>query len=301
VHSRKVKLSSTVDLMRLARQTPMFSGADLAAIINEAALIATMANKESIEMPDLEEARDKLRFGKARKSRVVDEKEKVMIAWHEAGHAIVQALQPDSDPLHKVTIISRGGYGGASFSLPEKDRMTYSKNYMMAELRILYGGRIAEELYVGDISTGASNDIMRASRMARAMVCDYGMSSLGPIKFSPDENRTSYFEPAREYSDKTAELIDQEVHKIITEAYDETRRILSEKKFELETLKEALVKYETLDGEDVTKILAGQVITKPTVQDILNSEQQRRAEARREEDARKGQADDTSSPIPQPG
>ncbi len=301
VHARKVKLGSSVDLMRLARQTPMFSGADLAAIINEAALMATMANKEAIEMVDFEEARDKLRFGKARRSRVIDEKEKIMIAWHEGGHAIVQALQPDADPLHKVTIISRGRFGGASFTLPEKDRITYSRNYMLAELRILYGGRVAEELFVGDISTGASNDIMRASQIARAMVCEYGMSSLGPIKFSPDENPQSFFESAREYSEKTAEQIDIEVHKIISTAYEDTRKILAEKKDVLEVLKDALLKYETLDGEDVKRILAGQTITKPTVSDILASEQQRRADARREEDARKPESNGPAMGIPQPG
>ena len=304
VHSKKVKLSSNVDLMRLARQTPMFSGADLAAIINEAALMATMVNKDSIEMIDLEESRDKLRFGKARKSRVIDEKERVMVAWHEAGHAIVQSLSPDADPLHKVTIISRGNYGGASFSLPDKDRMTHSRNFLLAELRILFGGRIAEELYVGDISTGAGNDIMRASRMARAMVCEYGMSELlGPIKFSPDENRQSMFgDSAKEYSDKTAELIDAEVHRFIVTAYEETKRILIERRSELEALKEALLKYETLDAEDVKKILAGETVTKPTVQDILASEQRSRADARREEEKRKpGTEGGTVGPIPQPG
>src|SRR4029079_19162155 len=127
----KVKLGASVDLMRLARQTPTFSGADLAAIINESALLATMTNKEAIEMVDLEEARDKLRFGKARKSRVIDEKEKAILAWHEAGHALIQALQPDYDPLHKVSIISRRGMGGAAFSLPEKDRLVYPKRYML--------------------------------------------------------------------------------------------------------------------------------------------------------------------------
>jgi cell division protease FtsH len=304
VHSKKVKLSSNVDLMRLARQTPMFSGADLAAIINEAALMATMLNKDSIEMIDLEESRDKLRFGKARKSRVIDEKERVMVAWHEAGHAIVQSLSPDADPLHKVTIISRGNYGGASFSLPDKDRMTHSRNFLLAELRILFGGRIAEELYVGDISTGAGNDIMRASRMARAMVCDYGMSDvLGPIKFSPDENRQSMFgDSAKEYSDKTAETIDAEVHRFIVTAYEETKRILTERHSELAALKDALLKYETLDAEDVRKILAGETVSKPTVQDILASEQQRRADARREEEKRKpGTEGGTVGPIPQPG
>ena len=258
VHARKVKLGGSVDLMRLARQTPMFSGADLAAIINESALMATMANKDAIEMNDLEEARDKLRFGKARKSRVIDEKEKEILAWHEAGHAIVNALQPDYEPLHKVTIIGRRGYGGASFSLPEKDRMVYQRRYMLAQLRVCFGGRIAEELYVGDISSGAVSDIQKASSIARGMVCDYGMSeALGPIRFSGEEERGFMPEP-KEHSDKTAELIDAEVHRLIMQCYKEAKELLVSKKDELTALKDALLKYETVDGEDVKKILAGQ-------------------------------------------
>lgn len=300
VHARKVKLSSSVDLMRLARQTPMFSGADLAAIINESALLATMLNKDAIEMVDLEEARDKLRFGKARKSRVIDETEKEILAWHEAGHAIVNAMQTDYEPLHKVTIIGRRGYGGASFSLPEKDRIVRQKRYMLANLRICFGGRIAEDLYVGDISSGASADIDQASQIARVMVCEYGMSDLlGPIKFAPDENRMSFFgDQGREYSDKTAEAIDVEVHRIITEAYEDAKKILIDKKPELVALKDALLKYETVDGEDVRRILAGQVINKPTVSDILASEALRRsADQQRETEA----GPSGSTPLPQPG
>lgn len=302
VHARKVKLSASVDLMRIARQTPMFSGADLAAIINEAALMATMANKESIEMIDLEESRDKLRFGKARKSRVIDEKEKEILAWHEAGHALVNALQPDYEPLHKVTIIGRRGYGGASFSLPEKDRMVYQKKYMLAKLRVCYGGRVSEELYVGDISSGASADIEDASRVARAMVCELGMSELlGPIKFSPHEER-GFFPEAKEHSDKTAETIDQEVHRLITTAYSETREILVKHAAEVAALKDALLKYETVDGDDVKRILAGEVISKPTVMDLLASEQQRRAgEARREAEQHERETGPGVGPIPQPG
>jgi cell division protease FtsH len=303
VHARKVKLGGSVDLMRLARQTPMFSGADLAAIINEAALMATMANKDAIEMVDLEEARDKLRFGKARKSRVIDETEKEILAWHEAGHAIVNALQPDYEPLHKVTIIGRRGYGGASFSLPEKDRIVYQKRYMLARLRVCYGGRIAEELYIGDISSGASADIQDASRLARSMVCDLGMSeALGPIRFSAEEDRGSFLPEQKEYSDKTAELIDAEVHRLITQSYQEAKALLVEKRTELTALKDALLKYETVDGEDVKRILAGQTISKPTVQEILASEQQRRAGARREEEKRNpGAESGPVGPIPQPG
>ena len=302
VHARKVKLAASVDLMRMARQTPMFSGADLAAIINESALLATMTNKEAIEMADLEEARDKLKFGKARKSRVIDEKEKEILAWHEAGHAIINALQPDYEPLHKVTIIGRRGYGGASFSLPEKDRIVHQKKWMLANLRVCFGGRISEELFVGDISSGASSDIDQASHLARAMVCELGMSeALGPIKFAVDQDRNAFFPDAKEYSDKTAELIDSEVHRIVASTYEDARRILTERATAVAALKDALLKYETVDAEDVRRILAGETITKPTVAELLASEQQRRAEVRREEERRAPEPEGPALGIPQPG
>ncbi len=304
VHARKVKLAPSVDLMRIARQTPMFSGADLAAIINEAALLATMNNKDAIETSDLEESRDKLRFGKARRSRVIDENEKEILAWHEAGHAIVNALQPDYEPLHKVTIIGRRGYGGASFSLPEKDRIVHQKKWMLANLRVCWGGRISEELYVGDISSGASADIEQASRIARTMVCELGMSeALGPIKFSTDQDHSGFFFPEqREHSDKTAELIDTEVHRLVSTTYEDARKILVEHAAEVAALKDALLKYETVDGEDVQRILAGQTISKPTVADLLAGEAQRRApDPRRETDRRPREAGPDIGPIPQPG
>jgi cell division protease FtsH len=297
VHARKVKLGPDADLLRLARQTPMFSGADLAAMINESALIATMLNREAIEMVDLEEARDKIRFGKARKSRVVDEEERQLTAWHEAGHAVVQYFSPGADPIHKVTIIPRGSYGGATFSLPEKDRFYYSRKYLLAELRILFGGRIAEELYIGEISSGASMDIKMASNIAREMVCNYGMSdALGPIRFGHDENVPVY-EMTREYSDKTAELIDSEVHRFISTAYVEARELLVEKKTELAALKDALTKYETLDFEDVKRLMTGQVLTKPTMGDILALEQRRTGELSGAPEA----AGPAVGSIPQPG
>ncbi len=298
VHARKVKLGPDVDMLRLARQTPMFSGADLAAMINESALIATMLNREAIEMVDLEEARDKIRFGKARKSRVVDEEERQLTAWHESGHAVVQYFSPGADPIHKVTIIPRGSYGGATFSLPEKDRFYYSRKYLLAELRILFGGRIAEELYIGEISSGASMDIKMASNIAREMVCNYGMSdALGPIRFGHDEN-VPWYETSREYSDKTAELIDSEVHRFISNAYVEARELLVEKKTELANLKDAMLKYETLDFEDVKRIMTGQTLNKPTVGDILALEQQRRGA---ESTVTPDMAGPGVGPVPQPG
>jgi cell division protease FtsH len=277
VHAKKVKLAGDVDLLRIARQTPMFSGAELAAMVNESALIATMLNRDAIEMSDMEEARDKIRFGKAHRSRRVDEEERVLTAWHEAGHAVVQYFTPAADPIHKVTIIPRGNFGGATFSLPEKDRLFHSRNYLLAQLRILFGGRIAEAMPTNEISSGASQDIRMASQIARQMVCELGMSdALGPILFNNHDSEEGFFPSARPYSEKTAELIDTEVHRLITVAYDDAHQLLNEKVGELTNLKDALLKYETLDSEDVKRIMTGQLLSKPTVSDLLAQEQQRR-------------------------
>ncbi|MEA3227111.1 MAG: ATP-dependent zinc metalloprotease FtsH, partial [Planctomycetota bacterium] len=187
VHAKKVKLGPDTNLERLARGTPMFSGADLAAIINEAALAATMTNKDHVEMADLEEARDKVRWGRARKSRVLDHKEKEITAFHEAGHTLVQSMLEDADPLHKVSIIPRGPMGGATFALPEKDRTIFTKRYCMAILKVCFGGRIAEELFCDDISSGAQSDIQQATNIAKQMVLTWGMSdTLGPISYGAD-------------------------------------------------------------------------------------------------------------------
>src|SRR3984957_12530433 len=196
VHSRKVKLGPNVDLTRLAKATPGFSGADLAAIINEAALGATLAGKEYIEMDDLEEARDKVRWGRARKSRVIDEKEKIATAYHEAGHAVVQYLTKDADPIHKVTIIPRGNFGGATMSLPAKDRNNVSKRWCIATMKTCFGGRIAEEIFCeGDVNTGALGDIRQATGLARRMVRDWGMNDrMGFVYYGEDDSRPGLFE-----------------------------------------------------------------------------------------------------------
>src|SRR5437588_141970 len=207
VHSRKVKLGPNVDLLRLARATPGFSGADLAAIINEAALGATLAGKDFIEMDDLEEARDKVRWGRARKSRVIDEKEKIATAYHEAGHAVVQYLTKDADPIHKVTVIPRGNYGGATMALPEKDRHNYSKRWCIATMKTMFAGRIAEEMFTSDVNTGATGDIRQATSIARHMVRDWGMNDrLGFVFYGEDEQKNGYFDigGGREYSEETA-------------------------------------------------------------------------------------------------
>ena len=277
VHARKVKLGPDTNLERLARGTPMFSGADLAAIINEAALAATMANKDCVEMTDLEEARDKVRWGRAKKSRVIDEKEKTIIAYHEAGHTLVQSLLEDADPLHKVSIIPRGPMGGATFALPEKDRTLFTKKYCMALLQVCFGGRIAEVLFCHDISSGAQADIQQATAIARQMVLTWGMSDkLGPINYGPQggaAHEIYIVAGEKEYSEKTAEQIDIEVRKLTDEAYTLAMQLIEINKDKLERIAKALLKYETLDADDVKTILEGAELDKPTVADLLAAEQ----------------------------
>ncbi|MHC4560042.1 MAG: ATP-dependent zinc metalloprotease FtsH [Planctomycetota bacterium] len=277
VHAKKVKMDPTSSLERLARGTPMFSGADLAAIINEAALAATMANKDHIEMADLEEARDKVRWGRAKRSRVIDQKEKEITAYHEAGHTLVQSLLKDADPLHKVSIIPRGPMGGATFALPEKDRTIFTKRYCMALLQVCFGGRIAEEIFCDDISSGAQSDIQQATNIAKQMVLTWGMSEeLGLISYGPDlaAKDTMYVMPGeKEYSERTAEAIDSEVKKLTNEAYKQAKEVIETNKEKLEHIAKALLKYETLDADDVELILEGGKLDKPTVADLLAAEQ----------------------------
>jgi cell division protease FtsH len=277
VHARHVKLGPDINLERLARGTPMFSGADLAAIINEAALMATMANKEYVEMADLEEGRDKVRWGRAKKSRVIDQQEKEITAYHEAGHTLVQSLLKDADPLHKVSIIPRGPMGGATFALPEKDRTIFTKKYCMALLQVCFAGRIAEEIFCDDISSGAQSDIEQATKIARQMVLTWGMSNeLGLISYGQDFGVKDliYFMPSeKEYSEKTAEVIDKEVKKITDEAYKKAKELMEKNKDNLERITKALLKYETLDASDVKLIIEGGELVKPTVGDLLAAEQ----------------------------
>jgi cell division protease FtsH len=279
VHSRKVKLGPNVDLLRLARATPGFSGADLAAIINESALGATLAGKEFIEQDDLEEARDKVRFGRANKSRVMDEKEKMATAYHEAGHAVVQCLlRPDADPIHKVTVIPRGRALGSTMTLPEKDRYSYTKRWCLAFIKMGFGGRIAEEMFTGDTNSGVLGDIRQVTSIARKMITEWGMSDrLGFVFYGEDENKMTFgdFGGGREYSDETAKIIDEEVKKLIDSQYEESRKLLEANKDKVEAMAKALIKYETLDASDVDRIMRGDVLTKPTVSDLLDRENAR--------------------------
>lgn len=306
VHAKKIKLSEDVDLERLARATPMFSGADLEAIINEAALAATMSGKDSVEMTDLEEARDKVRWGRANRSREVDEKDRLLTAYHEAGHALVQSVLDDTDPVHKVSIIPRGQAGGATFSLPEKDRYYYTRKYCLANIRVIFGGRIAEELFCGDISSGAQSDISQATGFARKMVMEWGMSEkVGFIYYGPEQTGGHYGEYSfsREISDHTSENIDSEIKTIMDQAYTDTKALIQKHKQEIEDLKEALLKFETLDGSEVKKIIAGEVLNKPSVADLLEAEKQRMAPPPPKQPKKEtGMGPDTIiNPVPKPG
>jgi len=283
VHARKVKLGPDANLERLARATPMFSGADLAAIINESALLATMAEKEYVEMTDLEEARDKVRWGRAKKSRVIDENEKRITAFHEAGHAFIQATVKGADPLHKVSIIPRGPMGGATFALPERDRTIYTKQYCMAQLQICFGGRIAEEVFCDDISSGAQSDIHVATSLTRQMIVTWGMSDkLGPITYEHQDGFDQAYFPfpvGKEYSNKIAEEIDAEIKRIMGEAYTMAKDLIQNSRDKVEAIANSLLKYETLDAQDVKVILNGGQLDKPTVADLLAAEQAKAAEA----------------------
>jgi cell division protease FtsH len=306
VHARKIKLGPNVDLRRLARGTPMFSGADLAAIINEAALVATMAEKEYVEQDDLEESRDKVRWGRAKKSRVIDQKEKEVTAYHEAGHALVQALQKDADPLHKVSIIPRGPMGGATFSLPEKDRTIYTRSYLNAMLRVTFGGRIAEEIFCNDISSGASGDIRQATEIAKRMVKEWGMNEqVGFVYYGEDDKRASWFDvgAGREYSESTAELIDREIKRILDDAYHATKQLMLENREKVESLARALMKYETITGEEVHALIRGESLERPTVGDLLDAEQRERKVglARPVSAEPKASPNIGGGPLPQPG
>jgi cell division protease FtsH len=269
VHARAVKLSKDVDFTVIARGTPGFSGADLANLINEAALLAARNDKKGVGMEELEEARDKVRWGRERRSRVMDEKDKKVTAYHEAGHALVMFKLDFTEPLHKVTIIPRGMYLGATFSLPVKDKYHESKKQLLDEVAGIMGGRIAEELVFGDSTSGASGDIKQATHIARKMVTEWGMSEkIGMVNVSEHEEHMflgrDLFK-GREVSEQTARDIDGEVRRIIDEAYSRAKEILVSNKDKLIALAEALLEYETLDAAEITEIIdTGKLQNPPT-------------------------------------
>ena len=254
IHAAKVKLAPDADLSRLARGTSGHSGADLANIINEAALLAARKGLEEIPHAILEEARDKVFWGSERKSAGFTKKEYETTAWHESGHALLQLLLPNADPLHKVTIIPRGRALGVTMTLPEKDVLNRTKAYFLDELAVLAGGRIAEEMHTNDISTGAASDIDYTTKIARAMVCRYGMGSFGFQNFV-EPNAFAVEEAPPPYSQKTAEAIDAEVRTLVDAAYTRATQLLSENKDKLELLATTLLEKETMDGREVEKLV----------------------------------------------
>jgi cell division protease FtsH len=261
VHTRKIPLAEDVDLSVLARGTPGFSGADLANMVNEAALAAARQNRKAVLQYDFELAKDKVLMGVERKSLLLSDEEKRNTAYHEAGHALVAAKMPHSDPLHKVTIIPRGMALGVTMQLPIDDRHNYYKNYLETEIAILMGGRLAEELFLDCMSTGAGNDIERATDMARKMVCEWGMSELGPLTFGKKEEQIFLgreIAQHRDYSEDTAIKIDQEVRKLVNHGYKTAKQILSDNRDTLEKIAKALIEREVLDANEIKMLVDGQ-------------------------------------------
>ena len=268
VHLNKVPVDKSVEVLPIARGTPGFSGADLANLINEAALFAARANKRKVGMLELDKAKDKIMMGAERRSMVMDENEKKLTAYHEAGHAIVGLSVPEHDPVYKVSIIPRGRALGVTMFLPEQDRYSHSKRRLESQLSSLFGGRIAEELIFGveSVTTGASNDIMRSTEIARKMVMSWGLSSLGPLTFGEEEGEVLLGRSVnhnKEISDKTAQLIDEEVRKIIDRNYQRAKDILLAKMDILHLMAESLIKFETIDAKQIQEILSGKFPTPP--------------------------------------
>ncbi len=260
VHTKKIPLADDVDLMVLARGTPGFAGADLANLVNEAALVAARQNRKLVTQYDFEVAKDKVIMGVERKSLMISEEEKRNTAYHEAGHALVAALTPDADPLHKVTIIPRGMALGLTQQLPLDDKHSYSKDYLEAQLAILMAGRIAEEIFMKHVTTGAGNDIERATDLARKMVCEWGMSELGPLSFGKKEEQIFLgreIAQHRDFSEATAVLIDEAVKRLVQQGYDRARKIIEERYDAMVRITEALLEREVLDGNEVKQLIDG--------------------------------------------
>jgi len=266
VHTRKIPLSDNVELNILARGTPGFSGADLANMVNEAALLAARNNRKTVTMFDFELAKDKVLMGAERKSLLLTDEEKKVTAYHEAGHALVASKLPYADPLHKVTIIPRGMALGVTMQLPETDKHNYTKEYLDTEIAILMGGRLAEEIFLNQMSTGASNDIERATEMARKMVCEWGMSDLGPLTFGKKEEQIFLgreIAQHRDFSEETAMKIDVEVRKIVDAAYQRAKNVLETDREALIRVAKALLEREVLDANELKLVIEGKDLPKP--------------------------------------
>jgi len=261
VHVRKVPLAEDVDLKVIARSTPGFSGADLANLINEAALLAARKGQNSVTMKDLEEAKDKVLMGVERRSMIISDEDKRNTAFHEAGHALVAALIPEADPIHKVTIIPRGLALGVTQQLPLSDRYTYTKDYLEAQLAVLMAGRVTEEMILGKITTGAANDLEKATEIARKMVCQWGMSELGPLSFGERDDLIFLgreLATHKNFSEHTAELIDAEVKKIVSRCYERARELIEKNRDKLLKIAEALLEKEILSSDEINELINGQ-------------------------------------------
>ena len=260
VHMRKVPVAPDIKADILARGTPGFSGADLANLVNEAALFAARLNKRLVDMEDFEKAKDKIMMGAERRSMVMSEDEKRNTAYHESGHAVVAKLLPKSDPVHKVTIIPRGRALGVTMQLPEQDRYAYDRQYLLDRIAVLFGGRVAEELFMHQMTTGASNDFERATSMARDMVTRYGMSDLGPMVYGENEGEVFLGRSVTTHkalSEATMQKVDAEIRRIIDEQYALAKRLLDENRDKVEAMTQALLEWETIDADQINDIMAG--------------------------------------------
>jgi cell division protease FtsH len=266
VHMRKVPVAADIKADILARGTPGFSGADLANLVNEAALFAARQNKRLVDMEDFEKAKDKIMMGAERRSMVMSEDEKRNTAYHESGHAVVAKLLPKSDPVHKVTIIPRGRALGVTMQLPEQDRYAYDRGYLMDRIAVLFGGRVAEELFMNQMTTGASNDFERATSMARDMVTRYGMSDLGPMVYGENEGEVFLGRSVTTHkalSEATMQQVDAEIRRIIDEQYALAKRLLDENRDKVEAMTQALLEWETIDADQINDIMAGKAPRPP--------------------------------------
>ena len=260
VHTKKIPLSEDVDISVLARGTPGFSGADLANLVNEAALLAARQNRKQVLMTDFEAAKDKVLMGAERKSMILSEEEKKNTAYHEAGHALVACMVPHADPVHKVTIIPRGMALGVTMQLPVDDKHTYTRDYLESQLAIMMGGRVAEELFLNHITTGAGNDIEQATELARRMVCEFGMSDLGPLAYGKNQGEIFLgrdLATSRDFSEDTAIKIDQEVKRFVTTGYQRAKDLLASHREALVRIAESLLERESLDSSEVKLLMDG--------------------------------------------
>lgn len=303
VHINKVPVDTTVEILPIARGTPGFSGADLANLVNEAALFAARANKRKVSMIELDKAKDKIMMGAERRSMVMDDNEKKLTAYHEAGHAIVGLIVPEHDPVYKVSIIPRGRALGVTMFLPEQDRYSHTKRRLESQLASLFGGRVAEMLIFGadSVTTGASNDIMRATEIARKMVTSWGLSNLGPLTFGQEEGEIFLGRSVsqnKEVSDQTAQKIDEEVRVIIDRNYERAHEILKEHMATLHLMADALIKYETIDAQQIKEIMSGKEPSPPDGWDALKMADQHKKHKDGGDHAQRTTPDDTVADDP---